>query len=209
MPIINFFDNQGLPRDPASVKKEMEALTPALPFDANFYDPKTREFYFPNRFKIKNDAQREEILNSHRYTKAGFNKLMPKRQIDADTQKKYFRQESDGEYYYPLGVSSLGSRNNPITLPGVTVYGKSLPEVVVEAPDLWNSWKHDTEPFVNIPWTPQYDVQKVIEKGRDRFLQHVIAKTLATQNTKAQAEKEINNELNRRNASTTQLVIPK
>lgn len=209
MSIVNFFDNQGLPRDPASVKKEMEALTPTSPFDANFYDPKTREFYFPNRFKIKNDAQREEILNSHRYTKAGFNKLMPKRKIDADTQKKYFRQESDGEYYYPLGVSSLGSKNNPITLPEVTVYGKSLPEVVVEAPDLWDTWEHDAKPFVNIPWTPQFDMKEVMERGREKLLQHIIKKTLATQNTKAQAEKEINDELNRRNTSTTQSVVQK
>lgn len=44
---INFFDNQGFPRDPANVKKEMDALIPTSSFDANFYNPKTGEFYFP------------------------------------------------------------------------------------------------------------------------------------------------------------------
>lgn len=44
---INFFDNQGFPRDPANVKKkEMDTLTPTLLFDANFYNIKTGEFYF-------------------------------------------------------------------------------------------------------------------------------------------------------------------
>lgn len=201
---INFFDNQGFPRDPANVKKEMDALTPTSSFDANFYNPKTGEFYFPNKFKIKNNRQRERILDSHGYTKAGFNKLVPKRQIDADTEKKYFKQESDGEYYYPMGVSSLGSKNNPITLPGVTVYGKSLPEVSVEAPDLWylNHLRSlNYTPIENIPYDPHFteeDLARIHAKANNRMSQFLIKKYLATQNMEAEAEKEINNELNRR-----------
>ena len=203
---INFFDNQGFPRDPANVKKEMDALTPTSPFDANFYDSKTGEFYFPNRFKIKNSKQREMILDSHGYNKAGFNKLVPKRYLDADTKKKYFRQESDGEYYYPMGVSSLGSKNNPITLPGVTVYGKSLPEVTVEAPDLWYL-RHlrslNYTPIENIPWEPHFteeEMARIRAKAHDRMAQHLIKNYLAPQakEVEAKAEKEMNDELNRR-----------
>lgn len=198
---INFFDNQGFPRDPANVKKEMDALTPTSPFDANFYDSKTGEFYFPNRFKIKNSKQREMILDSHGYNKAGFNKLVPKRYLDADTKKKYFRQESDGEYYYPMGVSSLGSKNNPITLPGVTVYGKSLPEVTVEAPGWWYLRSPNYTPIENIPWEPHFTEEeraRIREKANDRRAQFLINKYLIPENKEAEAEKEMNDELNRR-----------
>lgn len=101
-----------------------------------------------------------------------------------------------------MGVSSLGSKNNPITLPGVTVYGKSLPEVSVEAPDLWylNHLRSlNYTPIENIPYDPHFteeDLARIHAEANNRVSQFLIKKYLATQNM--EAEKEINKELNRR-----------
>lgn len=165
---------------------------------------------FQKRIRIKSNAQRERLLDQHRYTKAGFNRFGQLKSIDADTKKKYFTQENGVEYYYPQGVpqsrdASLikdeptvlgaGSYESPIELSEVTIYGKRLPGVTI----IGNKKRPVSRKTIKN--------SRQIQSNKNRVMNEAI-QNLAGINTEASAEREINNELNRHDSLASRLIVP-
>lgn len=165
---------------------------------------------FQKRIRIRSNAQRERLLDQHRYTKAGFNRFGQLKSIDADTKKKYFTQENGIEYYYPQGVpqshdASLikdeptilgaGSYESPIELSEVTIYGKRLPEVTI----IGNKKRPVSRKTIKN--------SRQIQSNKNRLMNEAI-QNLTGINTEANVEREINNELNRRDSLASRLIVP-
>lgn len=165
---------------------------------------------FQKRIRIRSNAQRERLLDQHRYTKAGFNRFGQLKSIDADTKKKYFTQENGVEYYYPQGVpqsrdASLikdeptilgaGSYESPIELSEVTIYGKRLPGVTI----IGNKKRPVSRKTIKN--------SRQIQSNKNRLMNEAI-QNLAGINTEANVEREINNELNRRDSLASRLIVP-
>lgn len=186
---------------------------------------------FQKRIRIRSNAQRERLLNQHRYTRAGFNRFGQLKSIDADTKKKYFTRENGVEYYYPQGVprtaqktsrsklanvgkyahelmdrvkqiensisvhKGAGTKESPFELSGATVYGKRLPGVTIignkKRPVSRKTTKNSRQ----------------IQRNKNRAINAAI-QNLAGINTEANAEREINNELNRRDSLASRLIVP-
>lgn len=186
---------------------------------------------FQKRIRIRSNAQRERLLNQHRYTRAGFNRFGQLKSIDADTKKKYFTRENGVEYYYPQGVprtaqktsrsklANVGkyahelmdgvkqiensisvhkgaeTKESPFELSGATVYGKRLPRGTIignkKRPISRKTTKNSRQ----------------IQRNKNRAINAAI-QNLAGINTEANAEREINNELNRRDSLASRLIVP-
>ena len=92
--------------------------------------------FFQKRIRIRSNAQRERLLNQHRYTRAGFNRFGQLKSIDADTKKKYFTRENGVEYYYPQGVPRTVQKTSRSKLANV---GKYAHELMDRAKSIGNS----------------------------------------------------------------------
>lgn len=186
---------------------------------------------FQKRIRIRSNAQRERLLDQHRYTRAGFNRFGQLKSIDANTKKKYFTRENGVEYYYPQGVprtvqktsrsklanvgkyahklmdrvkqignsvrvlGGTGTKESPFELSGATVYGKRSPRVTTignkKRPVSRKTTKNSRQ----------------IQSNKNRVMNEAI-QNLAGINTEANAEREVNNELNRRDSLASRLIVP-
>ena len=186
---------------------------------------------FQKRIRIRSNAQRERLLNQHRYTRAGFNRFGQLKSIDADTKKKYFTRENGVEYYYPQGVprtaqktsrsklanvgkyahelmdrvkqiensisvhKGAGTKESPFELSEITVYGKRFPGVIIIGNKKRPVSKKTTKN------------SRQIQSNKNRLMNEAI-QNLAGINTEANVEREINNELNRRDSLASRLIVP-